>query len=103
MVTPPTFTGSSTACGVRAPVLPTVTTMSLSRVRPASGSNLYAMAHRGAFCTAPSLSCCSRESTLTTTPSTWKSSASRFLAHRPHSSITESMSPCTVWGFTRSP
>src|SRR5215204_3855672 len=51
MVTPPTLTGSRSACGVRAPVRPTFTMMSVRRVRAASGSNLYAIAQRGALAT----------------------------------------------------
>src|ERR687890_276396 len=44
MVTPPTLTGSRSACGVRAPVRPTFTMMSVRRVR-AEGELLLARVH----------------------------------------------------------
>ena len=53
-VTPPTRTGSSTAKGVTAPVRPTLTMMSLSRVVCSSAGNLYAIAHLGNFDVLPS-------------------------------------------------
>ncbi len=52
--TPPTVTGSSSATGVSAPVLPTWTEMSLTLVSACSAANLWAIAQRGARPAKPS-------------------------------------------------
>ena len=68
-VTPDTRTGSSSATGVRAPVRPTYTRISVTRVTACSAGNLNAMAHRGAWLVAPSSACWTRLLILITTPS----------------------------------
>ena len=68
-VTPPTWTGSSSASGLSTPVLPTRTWISRSFVTADVGAHLYARAKRGRPCSEPSRRCCSNESTLTTIPS----------------------------------
>ena len=50
-VTPPTWTGSSRATGVTAPVRPTCTSMSSTRVISSWAGNLWATAQRGARAT----------------------------------------------------
>src|SRR5450756_1133105 len=68
-VEPATKTGSSTATGVRAPVLPTPTWMSTTVVVFSSGGNLKAIAQRGLLLVAPRAICWSNELTFMTTPS----------------------------------
>ncbi len=68
-VTPPTWTGSSSAQGLSAPVRPTLMWMWRSVVTAVEGAHLYARAQRGRSWRAPSRSCCSNESTLITIPS----------------------------------
>jgi hypothetical protein len=69
MVLPARSTGSSSATGLRMPVLPTWMVMALSRVRAVSGLYLKAMAQRGALSVAPASRCCSTSSSFTTAPS----------------------------------
>ena len=71
---PPSFTGSSTANGVAAPVRPTLTSMSCSDRRRLLAGNLNAIAQRGNFEVAPRRSRSARSSTLMTTPSVSNSS-----------------------------
>ena len=68
-VTPPTWTGSSSAHGFRAPVRPTRTWIRLRVVIAVDGAHLNARAQRGRSCSAPSRCCWSNESTLITIPS----------------------------------
>ena len=67
--TPPTFTGSSSATGVSAPVRPTWMWIARSTVVACSAGNFYAIAQRGARPTKPSRRCKARSLILYTTPS----------------------------------
>ena len=103
-VAPPTTTGSSTANGVTAPVLPTLTWMSRSTVVCSSGGNLKAIAQRGAAEVNPSTSWSPSESTLTTTPSVWYPLAWRRCSARPTYFSTASRSGTTEFsGLTLIP
>jgi hypothetical protein len=62
--TPPTFTGSSRATGVSAPVRPTWMRMSCNTVIACSAGNFHAIAQRGARPTKPSRRCSARSSIL---------------------------------------
>ena len=68
-VTPPTWTGSSTAHGFSAPVRPTRIAISRSFVCAVIGAHLNARAQRGRECSAPRAACWASESTLITIPS----------------------------------
>ena len=91
IVEPATNTGSSTAYGVFAPVRPTFTSIRRSRVCACCAGNLNAVAHRGNLAVAPRRARSARSSTLITTPSVSKSSASRFSAHSSQNSATCAM------------
>ncbi len=69
IVVPESLTGSSTATGVRAPVRPTWTTMSLTRVVAWRAGNLKAAAQRGDLAVNPRASRWAAELTLRTMPS----------------------------------
>ena len=69
MTTPASGTGSSLATGVRAPVLPTLTSIALTTVVAWRAANLKAIAQRGWCVVEPSRRCSSSASTFTTTPS----------------------------------
>ncbi len=62
-------TGSSTATGVIAPVRPTLTRISRTRVLFSSGGYLKAIAQRGLRAVLPRRSCRARSFTLITIPS----------------------------------
>ena len=68
-VTPPTWTGSSIAHGLSAPVRPTRIRILFSFVCAVIGAHLNARDQRGRECNAPRMACCSSESTLITIPS----------------------------------
>ncbi len=89
-VTPPTWTGSSTANGCRSPNLPTFHMMSRSVVTFVVGGNFQAIAQRGSRPTVPRRRCSSRSDTLTTTPSISKSSAPRRCCQASHCATTSS-------------
>ena len=80
-VTPPTWTGSSSAKGCRSPNLPTFHCTPFRRVIAVVGGNFQAIAQRGSRPTTPSRRCSSTSSTLTTTPSISKSSWPRRCSH----------------------
>ena len=90
-VTPLTWTGSSIANGSRCPVRPTFQTIFLSFVVAVVGGNFQATAQRGSRPATPSSRCRPRSSTLTTTPSISKSSASRRSSHQRQRSATSSI------------
>ena len=91
IVEPASFTGSSTAYGVTAPVLPTFTSIASSVVVACCAGNLKAVAHRGNFAVAPSVSRSARSSTLMTTPSVPKSSVWRLSLHSSQKATIASM------------
>ncbi len=68
-VTPPTWTGSSIANGIRCPVRPTFQTILLSFVVAVVGGNFQAIAQRGSRPTTPRSRHSARSSSLTTAPS----------------------------------
>jgi len=82
IVVPPRRTGVRTAYGVTAPVRPTLTLMSSSRVTACSVGNLNATAHRGNFAVWPSRSRSARSSSLMTTPSVSNSRVRRSSRQR---------------------
>ena len=94
-VTPLTWTGSSIANGSRCPVRPTFQTILFSLVVAVVGGNFQATAQRGSRPATPSSLCSPRSSTLATTPSISKSSASRRFSHQRQRSATSSM-PCRM-------
>ena len=103
-VTPPTWTGSSTAKGWRSPNLPTFHCTSCSVVTAVVGGNFHATAQRGSRPTTPSRRWSSRSSTLTTTPSISKSSAPRCSCQRRQRSTTSSSVSSTATSpLTRKP
>jgi hypothetical protein len=69
IVVPLSFTGSSTANGVAAPVRPMFTAIFTSFVRACSVGNLNAVAQRGNFAVCPRSRRRAMSSSLTTTPS----------------------------------
>jgi hypothetical protein len=79
-VTPPTRTGSTWATGVSAPVRPTYTAMSLTRVRASCGGNFQATAQRGERDRVPASGCTAKSSTLITTLSISYGSLARSAA-----------------------
>ena len=66
---PLTVFGARCATGVRAPVRPTCTVMSVTSVSTWRAAYLKAIAHRGALAVKPSRRCCAMLSILSTTPS----------------------------------
>ena len=72
---------------------PTFQTILLSFVVAVVGANFQATAQRGSLPATPSSRCRPRSSTLTTTPSISKSSASRRSSHQRQRSATSSI-PC---------
>ena len=91
IVLPASLTGSSTAYGVTAPVRPTFTSIAFSVVVACCAGNLNAVAQRGNFAVAPSVSRSARSSTLMTTPSVSNSSACRLSPHSAQNATTSSM------------
>ena len=103
-VTPPTWTGSSTANGCRSPNLPTFHSMPFSRVTAVVGGNFQAIAQRGSRPTTPRRRWSSKSSTFTTTPSISKSSAPRRSCQARHWATTSSSdSSSRTSSFTRKP
>ena len=70
MVIPESLTGSKTATGVKAPVLPTWIIISFILVVACLAGNLYDMAQRGNLAVLPRSFCFSVELTFITIPST---------------------------------
>ena len=89
-VTPPTWTGSSSANGCRSPNLPTFQDTAFSFVTAVVGGNFHAIAQRGSRPTTPSRRWSSTSSTFTTTPSISKSSAPRRSCQARHWATTSS-------------
>ena len=103
-VTPPTWTGSSSANGCMSPNLPTFHCTPFRRVIAVVGGNFQAIAQRGSRPTTPRRRCSSTSSTLTTTPSISKSSWPRRCSQdRQRATTSSSVVSRATSSLTRKP